>query len=1709
MAGQQPEIAVKISASGSDDVRAALRRIGDDANSTFGGVGRNIDALGARTSGQVRQAGSVVSTVSNGVSGLFYKVLGAANTAANGIGFVIGKVAEVGGAFSVAGAVAGGGVLGLVYAARTYTQSVAETVSGTKDLADGLGLSVEALSRMQAAVRINLGDGEKFAASLEFMKKQVVLLAEGSQGAVDAFGNLSLTMADFRDGKGNLKGTREQMDLLLDRIHKIKNPTTQAKSVMELFGKSAKDLGGLITEGAAGFREAEKGIEKYGTTVSEATTDTYGEALLSQARLQESLRGLGMALTATFFPFFAQSSDGLSQWLNTNKAKITGWLETIKGVVTNIRADLTNLFGGFFAPGGMMGGKTAAFGSRGNPGRAQDDDEDSPAGKGFLTAGSVKRTAEINGRLVDLDKARVTSAEQVGGRMAEVNGKLIDLDDLRVTKAGSNAEEISESNEKVIESEAKLLTFQQGSVQAYVDAGGKKAQAAAQRVKDEVSAAGRTAYNFPIFESIGKAIGIVTSAARSLLSAVASTGFAAFVDFLSATQRTATQAWRAVTTFADAVVKGVGAAGLQSVTLAGVMTSIGDAFRDFRRGFERGFQTQWARDLKRAFDDVLATVRAVVPFLMQAWSGVTSFLAGGAGVLRSFTGILRELPAGLGLVGPALRESFSAPTIEGALSGGRGAMDRFQAWMSGLGEKLVSSFNFNDASVHLAIALFGWGTLTGSFISKFAGLAVGLIGLARTLFPNMGAALQEGAAALTGRATTQIQPSMMLGGLTKESVEVVITGVKTPIEQFIAWIQAAGGSAFQAISTGWKDIPLPFAGLILAVGVFAGGWTKTLSIIVATAVTAGSLLNAVFIDLERSRNKTAVQPSMILGGLTKEGVDGAVAAVRSPIEGFTAWIGTAWQNLSKSVNMNDLVTSLAASLVAVGFMAGGYTRVFAVLAGAIVSGIGFANSQAAAKAKATQIQPSMMLGGLTKESAEFVITGVQTPLQKFGDWIGGYVESIGKAIGGHWGDVLTPLGLVIGSFGVMTSGWARALAFTLGAAVVGVGFATDQASARLKASKGTIENSSAFMAAIPAAAMGAAPRLGAALFGRNFALIRTELNMASATLTAFATRVAGVMSSIGERLGLVRAGGNTFVGAGIVALTAQFLWSTGILDAFRGALMTVTVAMALLFYSLLITTVSIKFFIEGFILGARVMQLFYATTVIIMGAFRTLMVATWVFLAARSLAFWVFMGSGPLQMILGIALIVTLVAVAVVLILRHFGGIKIGWEVLSRGMVSVWQTTMDAIGATSEFLTDIWRDGFFSTMGTLIIDLWQGFANMGIWAWNQIKKYTGLEKVFGKTNYYGSDEEIQKGYNDSLKKLGIQTEDGARIERQKNEPGMPSRPMKRTVADPLPGADANDIITGSDGAQRPKVEELRRLQAAEDARFEAAGVEYRAERQKVLARRDARKKIEDAQAAEAANQAEQGKAGGPGVLDKLRESLLGGTGADGKPTEGLLSGFVGGLGLGGDKAAATAPAPAATAEEIRAYRRSLTEDGFPAAQVQQKVMERYGPKPEAAPGAPGAPAAGGMAGILGGLKDALLGSMPKLPDLPKMEMPEVYMPKLEMPAGLDMSGLVNAVKGAAPVEPPKTEFADGPLRLDGNKFKDGYDDRERILAERKRKAEAEAGGTDAAGGNVVGRTIVIEPGDNALYGNAGVFDKLIEQLNEFGARVRTEPARAS
>lgn len=177
-------------------------------------------------------------------------------------------------------AVAAAGAAGMV----TMAVKAAATADDLLTMSRNTGLSVEELQKMQYAADLVDVDLEAMTGSITKLTKS---MASGNK----AFDTLGISI---RDENGNMRDATDVWYDALDALSKIENETERDQLSMELFGKSAMELSGIVDDGGAALRQLGEEAEASGNILSQDAVEDAG-------KFQDALDKLKGTATQAFF----------------------------------------------------------------------------------------------------------------------------------------------------------------------------------------------------------------------------------------------------------------------------------------------------------------------------------------------------------------------------------------------------------------------------------------------------------------------------------------------------------------------------------------------------------------------------------------------------------------------------------------------------------------------------------------------------------------------------------------------------------------------------------------------------------------------------------------------------------------------------------------------------------------------------------------------------------------------------------------------------------------------------------------------------------------------------------------------------------------------------------------------------------------------------------------------------------------------------------------------------------------------------------------------------------------------------------------------------------------------------------------------------------------------------------------------------------------
>lgn len=209
---------------------------------------------------------------------------------------------------------AAGGVIaamgGAAYKAITLSDDL-------NTLANQSGFTTADLQKMQyAADRIDVSM-ETITGASKKMKKNMVSSSKDTIAAWDAIG------VSVKDSNGNLRDSTTVFYEAIDGLSKISNETERDTLAMQLFGKSADELAGVIDDGGAALKQYGKEAEDAGVILSQDTLDSLN-------KMNDAVDELKAQTTGTFAEVGAEVATMLTPFLKDLAGTLKAVLQWVR-----------------------------------------------------------------------------------------------------------------------------------------------------------------------------------------------------------------------------------------------------------------------------------------------------------------------------------------------------------------------------------------------------------------------------------------------------------------------------------------------------------------------------------------------------------------------------------------------------------------------------------------------------------------------------------------------------------------------------------------------------------------------------------------------------------------------------------------------------------------------------------------------------------------------------------------------------------------------------------------------------------------------------------------------------------------------------------------------------------------------------------------------------------------------------------------------------------------------------------------------------------------------------------------------------------------------------------------------------------------------------------------------------------------------------------
>ena len=244
---------------------------------------------------------------------------------------------------------------GLAAGMVTMAVNAGKTADDLLTLSRNTGFSVEELQKMQYASDLVDVSMDQMTGSVQKLTKQ---MANGS----DAFDTLGVSITDEN---GNMRDAVDVWYDSLQALSKVENGTERDQIAMELFGKSAMDLSGIVDDGGQALKDFGQEAEDMGLILDE-------EGVQNAAKFNDELDKLknqagqafleaGAALADSLLPMLgqlAESISGIIIWFSDLDGGTQTLILTILGLVAAI-SPIAGIISGICTIGGVLTAVTA------------------------------------------------------------------------------------------------------------------------------------------------------------------------------------------------------------------------------------------------------------------------------------------------------------------------------------------------------------------------------------------------------------------------------------------------------------------------------------------------------------------------------------------------------------------------------------------------------------------------------------------------------------------------------------------------------------------------------------------------------------------------------------------------------------------------------------------------------------------------------------------------------------------------------------------------------------------------------------------------------------------------------------------------------------------------------------------------------------------------------------------------------------------------------------------------------------------------------------------------------------------------------------------------------------------------------------------------------------------------------------------------------
>ncbi len=253
-----------------------------------------------------------------------------------------GKVAQAAKGISTAAGGALAGIAGLAY------KSV-QAADDLNTLAKQTGISTAELQKMQYASDLIDVSVDSITGAMTKMKKNMASTSKDTQAAFQRIG------VSVQDSNGQLRDATTVFYEVLEGLSHVANETERDTLAMQLFGRSADELAGIVDDGGAALRELGMEAEQLGLIMDQQTLDSLNNVNDAVDKLKAKANGelaqAGAKAMEALMPVFEKVLDAMSKALDyigsldEDQIKMLATLLAVTAAISPVAKGISNVTG--------------------------------------------------------------------------------------------------------------------------------------------------------------------------------------------------------------------------------------------------------------------------------------------------------------------------------------------------------------------------------------------------------------------------------------------------------------------------------------------------------------------------------------------------------------------------------------------------------------------------------------------------------------------------------------------------------------------------------------------------------------------------------------------------------------------------------------------------------------------------------------------------------------------------------------------------------------------------------------------------------------------------------------------------------------------------------------------------------------------------------------------------------------------------------------------------------------------------------------------------------------------------------------------------------------------------------------------------------------------------------------------------------------------